>query len=329
MLLPVLIALLLIGLLALAGARYERRAEQALAERYPPPGQLVDVGGRRLHLVCMGDKRPGQPTVIFEAGHGDWSASWRRVQPQIGQFARTCAYDRAGFGWSDPGPLPRSPVQMAAELHALLQRAGEAPPYLFVGHSLGASLSRMYASLYPGEVVGMVWIDSAHEDMQRYLPFWPAAYWGILAATRAGAALASVGLVRLLASGRAFAIYPGATTPTERAVVATHAVTPRFFTTMYHETVAWRHQPNWAARQPGFGALPVVMLEAQYSLAAPSRYYPRRQWRQYLTGWHAIQDDLARLSERTTRVTVSSGHLIQIEQPERVIWAVETALGLL
>lgn len=326
-----LLALLLIAifapLLALAGARYERRAEQAFAASHPPPGRLVQVDGRAIHFVRLGEKRPGQPTVIFEAGHGDWSASWRSVQPRVAQFARTLAYDRAGFGWSEPGLLPRAPQQMAAELHALLECAGETPPYLFVGHSLGAPFSRMYASLYPGEVVGMVWVDSAHEDMQPYLPFWPAAYWAILAATRLGTALARVGLVRLLASGRGFAIYPLADLPAERDLVATQATNPRFFATMYHETVAWRSRPNWAALQAEFGTLPVVMLEAQYTPAPPSLWYPRRQWQQYLSGWRAIQDDLSRLSASTTRVPVRSGHLIQLEQPEQVVAAVRQVMG--
>ena len=108
-----LIAVLILILLTAAGFLYERRAEQAHAYPRKPPGCWVDLDGYRLHLLCMGEKRPGQPTVVLESGHGDWSAGWRKVQPEIARFARVCAYDRAGFGWSDPGRLPRTPLNLS------------------------------------------------------------------------------------------------------------------------------------------------------------------------------------------------------------------------
>src|SRR5688572_32287277 len=110
------VVVLIIGL-ALIGAIYEPLAEAADAKSYPPPGQLVDIGGYRLHIHCIGT---GSPTVIIEAGLEDWSTSWRTyVQPEAAKTTRVCTYDRAGMGWSEPGPLPRDAAQFAKELHKI------------------------------------------------------------------------------------------------------------------------------------------------------------------------------------------------------------------
>ena len=112
----------------LLGAGGEALAEAADARAYPPPGQLVDVGGHRLHLHCVGT---GSPTVVVDAGLGDWSASWSsRVQPDAARTTRVCTNDRAGLGWSDVGPLPRTAGQVAHELHTLLRQARVSGPYV-------------------------------------------------------------------------------------------------------------------------------------------------------------------------------------------------------
>ncbi len=129
--------------------------------RYPPPGKLIDIGGYRLHLNCTGNKGPA---VVLIAGSGDFSFDWSLVQPGIAQFARVCSYDRAGTGWSDPGPTPRSMRQEAFELHTALKSAHIKAPYVLVGHSLGGLVARVYAEQYPKEVAGVVLVDSTHED---------------------------------------------------------------------------------------------------------------------------------------------------------------------
>ncbi|MDQ3919231.1 MAG: alpha/beta hydrolase [Acidobacteriota bacterium] len=131
------------------------------------PGQSearVDVGGRRLHINCSGVSVGGAPTVILEAGFGNASGVWNRVQPEVAKFARVCSYDRAGLGDSDPAPLPRTAVAVTEDLHALLTNGKVPGPYVLVGHSLGGILARLYASYYPSDVVGMVLVDSTHED---------------------------------------------------------------------------------------------------------------------------------------------------------------------
>jgi pimeloyl-ACP methyl ester carboxylesterase len=136
-------------------------AGQQTTKGYPPPGKLIDIGGYRLHLNCTGNKRP---TVVLIAGAGDFSFDWSLVQPSIAQFARVCSYDRAGFGWSDPGPTPRTMKQEAFEVHTLLNAAHIKPPYVLIGHSIGGLVGRVYARQYPREVAGVVLIDSTHED---------------------------------------------------------------------------------------------------------------------------------------------------------------------
>src|SRR5215831_5606986 len=134
----------LVALLAVAGAFYQAIATRLDARNFPETGRLVDVGGYRLKLNCTGS---GSPTVILEAGWGGLSVDWRAVQRQIGEFSRVCSYDRAGYGGSDPGPMPRTSLQIATELHALVKNAGEMPPYVLVGHSFGGYNVRVFNGL--------------------------------------------------------------------------------------------------------------------------------------------------------------------------------------
>lgn len=136
---------------------------------FPPPGQLVDVGGWRLHLNCTGEARVSQPTIILEAGKGDFSVEWSLVQPGVAKFARVCSYDRAGDGWSDLGPHPRTLNQVVYELHTLLDKAGVKRTLILVGHSYGGWLVRLYAATYPAEVAGMVLVDAGADNPWRLL----------------------------------------------------------------------------------------------------------------------------------------------------------------
>jgi pimeloyl-ACP methyl ester carboxylesterase len=136
----------------------------------PPSGRLVDVGGWRLHINCMGEAHGSQPTVILEAGLGDFSVEWGLVQPGVAKFARVCSYDRAGDGWSELGPHPRTMRQIVYELHTLLDKAGVKPPLVLVGHSYGGWLVRLYAVTYPTDVSGMVLVEAGADDPRRFLP---------------------------------------------------------------------------------------------------------------------------------------------------------------
>jgi pimeloyl-ACP methyl ester carboxylesterase len=128
--------------------------------------QKVDVGGHSLQLLIGGQ---GSPAVIFEGGFGTGIASWSTVQKDVAAFAQTVSYDRAGLGQSDPGPKPRSAKQIATELHAALEKSGVKPPYVMVGHSFGGIYIRVFADMYPKEVVGMVLIDPSQESFNDWL----------------------------------------------------------------------------------------------------------------------------------------------------------------
>lgn len=163
-LLTIFISLLI---LATLGAAYQQVGSRIDAHRSPEPGRLVDVGGHRLKINCTGS---GDPTVILESGIGDVLPEWKQVQIRISSFARVCSYDRAGYGESDAGPMPRTSLQIARELHVLLQNAGERPPYILVGHSFGGYNVRVFNGEFPSEVAGMVLADSPQEDQYELLP---------------------------------------------------------------------------------------------------------------------------------------------------------------
>lgn len=130
---------------------------------YARPGLLVDAGGFRLNLYCMGS---GSPTVVFDSGWGDWAPAWSKVQPQIAKWTRACSYDRAGTGFSDPGPMPRTSVRIADELHTALHNAGVTGPYILVGSAFGGDNVRTFADRYMRDVAGLVLVDADTGDVE-------------------------------------------------------------------------------------------------------------------------------------------------------------------
>jgi pimeloyl-ACP methyl ester carboxylesterase len=130
--------------------------------KYLAPGQLIDVGGHKLHIHCLG---AGSPTVILDTGLGLPAASFGPLQREFAKTTRVCSYDRAGYGFSEPGPLPRSSRQVVSELHALLTNAHEAGPYILVGHSLGGLNVRVFQNLFPNDVAGLILLDAAAEEI--------------------------------------------------------------------------------------------------------------------------------------------------------------------
>lgn len=159
--------IVLLFLLACAGALYQSISTKLEEKQYPPPGSMVDVGGYRLHLHNMGT---GGPTVVLDAGLGSIGVDWGLVQPEIAKFTHVVSYDRAGTGWSERGPHPRTSAQIVQELHTLLHTAEVPGPYIFVGASFGGANVQLFASAYPEEVLGIVLVDSCHEAQLRRLP---------------------------------------------------------------------------------------------------------------------------------------------------------------
>ncbi len=202
MALVVLVAI--VALLIAGGSVYQAIGSSIDARRYPPPGQLIDVRGHRLHVHCTGE---GGPTVLLEAGGYGASLQWAWVQPGVAQFTRTCAYDRAGLGWSDSVPGPRTASVEAEELRSLLTNAHEPGPYVLVASSYGALVARAFAARYADQVAGMVLVDPAHPWQYGGGPresdvHFPEGLRRLERRAASVAPMAALGLLRLMQSDR-------------------------------------------------------------------------------------------------------------------------------
>src|SRR5215469_8369085 len=298
------LALFLVGL-SLTGLLYQSIASMHDASSYPAPGRLIDVGGYSLHLYCTGTSRPGSPTVILDEGLAATSLGWSKVQPGVASFTRVCSYDRAGYGWSDTGPLPRTAGRMVTELHTLLTRAGIPGPYVLVGHSFGGLLMQLYTYTYPQQVAGLVLVESMHEDQLRYPELRAVALPSIICQ-----ALGSSGILRLLGfSNGNVAMYP----PTVQSEAKAQFYQTRFCQTVSDESAAFDVSTAQvrAARHP-LGRLPLIVLTRGTQVDAT---------------WQALQKDLASLSTNSKQIIATrSDHQIQLKQPDLVIAAIKQVL---
>ena len=146
---------------------YQKTATLVDDYRYPPIGKLVDVGGYKLHVHSTGE---GEATVVLDAGLSGTSLGWTLVQSAVERFTRVCSYDRAGYAWSEEAPSKRTSKNLAEELHTLLHEANIPGPYLLVGHSFGGCNVLLFADMYPEETLGVILVDSVHEDMLQKFP---------------------------------------------------------------------------------------------------------------------------------------------------------------
>jgi pimeloyl-ACP methyl ester carboxylesterase len=308
-------------LLIVSGATYEAFSRARVAREFPPEGRLIDIGGRRIQLDCRGT---GSPIVVFESGLDSYgSLSWDRVQDTLAKRTRTCSYSRAGVMWSDPGPAPHDGKAIAGDLHATLVKAGERPPYVLVGHSLGVPYIMIYTQLYPAEVSGLVFVDGSHPDqIQRFAtvmptPTLPAGppYWKRKWVGRTG-------ILRLLS--------PSVPSSAPRGEKEIFAFAPGL------SLAAWQEQKD------EFGSLADTLAESRnatklgsrplYVLTSTVAYPPEalaaagmtaRQGRRHLAIWQQLHDEQASWSTLSHHELIpDSDHYIQINRPDAVVTGV-------
>jgi pimeloyl-ACP methyl ester carboxylesterase len=297
---------------------------QAFTRRFDsaanPPGRRIDVGGYRLHLYCEGR---GNPTIVVIPGVGVWSVQWRKIQDALAQQTRFCAYDRAGYGWSDFSPSPATADQAALQLYTLLAAAGEPGPYVLVGESYGGYVTRLFTDKFIASVAGIVLVESAHERQWDEIPEAKALVVDGEKQLQVAHWLSYTGLFRLWPMDRGEDLPPNA----RRDLLATEARTQTF--------VAWRNELAGAftsARQVAatrsLGDLPLVVVSATRSF---NKFFPDDS--KEVTGpmnekWMRLQNELAALSTNSLHlVNPTATHAIAREQPDFVIDAIRRALA--
>ncbi len=283
-----------------ATAAWGARGRAADDRRFPPPGRLVEVGGRRLHLDCRG---VGVPVVVFEGGTGAASIEYAALHERLASHTRTCFYDRAGLGWSDPAPAPPTAAGVVSQLHALLRAAGEPGPYVMAGHSYGGWLARLYAARYPDDVVGMALVEAAHEEQWERLP--GRIYDAVERAAgqvRVAAVLARLGLLRVIQGS-------------PHTAVEAVQLRPDHLASVRHELLVAGDMARDVQALAGLGDLPLVVVTAGRSFEAFSELVdlPRPD---VDTMWLRLQRELAALSSDSRHVTSPTAtHRIQEDDP--------------
>ena len=283
---PVVAALAIVSI----GATYENIGLTRDQDAYPAPGKLYDVAGHRLHLDCHGH---GGPTVVLFNGLGEISASWARIADPVAESTRVCAYDRAGQGWSTDAQRPQDGVEAARELHALLAAAGETGPFVLAGHSIGGPYAMTYAARYPGQVAGLVLLDSSSPEQYTRIP----GYAGQYALMRRGLALMPaldrVGLGRLL---------PASPLPAPAAEqVKALTQTARGASNGRDELSVVLDTFSQAQALTTLDDRPLAVLTASDNVSKP--------------GWSAAQEQMAALSTNHVHRAVSASHMGPLEDP--------------
>ena len=316
----------MLAVAAIVGVVSEQVGERSDRKRLPQIGRSVDIGGRSLNIFCSGD---GSPTVVFDAGANQPGYAWAGIQPEVATFTRSCWFDRAGFGWSDPGSFPRTSVAMSRELHELLHRGGVLAPYVLVGHSLGGLNARVYTGLYPKDVAGLVLVDAAHEDEPKRAPKFmlghtaPRWLWHPIWVVAQTARL--LGVIRLLTPRGQMADDPAKRS--RQQILEALRRQPKTIATHADASIPESYAEAEAA--DGLGDRPLIVLTQGKIPSIPHPTQMDREYAAYLQVWmHEIQPKLARLSTHGRQVIVDkSGHGIPTEAPEFIIAAVRDVVA--
>jgi pimeloyl-ACP methyl ester carboxylesterase len=271
-----------------------------------PPGQLIDMGGFKLHIYCEGNGTG--PAVIMDSGIGGFSLEWVPVQRILSAQTRVCAYDRAGYGWSDPGPSPRTTDQIVEELHTLLQEAGVTPPYVLVGHSFGGFNMQYFAKIYPQETAGLILVDSSHPEQVDRLPEIPAV--------REKSRTKEV--VTYFQGQTTLGLYPEDVRYKAMRILSLR----KMYQTYRRESVNFAISGEQVSAAGLLPDIPLVVI------TRGKRVWPDDPYGQMLESiWQEMQKEMAGFSPNGIQIIAAdSGHLIQLEQPDVVALGISSVL---
>jgi pimeloyl-ACP methyl ester carboxylesterase len=299
------VRLLLLGLAILAGLFYAMSAKALKPVHINisrPPGKLVSIGTHRLYLYCVGN---GSPTVVLDAGLGGSSLEWLAVQQKLAAHTRVCAYDRAGYGWSESGPGPRTSLRNALELRALLAHANIEPPYVLAGHSFGGYTVQLFTSLYPKSVAGLVLVDSSHSGQVERFEAEPI---GVTTAPRSGSIIMM-----------SQPVIPDNLPEGVSNTVAVLMSAAKALSASSNELQHFRLSAEEVRRAPRWPDVPVVVLTRGL------RVWPSDEKGQLMEVlWKELQNELAARTSHSLHIVVrGSGHYIHLDQPEIVAHAID------
>lgn len=266
-----------------------------------PPGQLFDIGGYKLHMYCLGE---GSPTVIFDSGIGGFSLEWIHVERLLEKQVKACAYDRAGYGWSEPGPSPRTTEHIVDELHKLLEVAGITPPYVLAGHSFGGYNMQYYAKAYPDEISGLVLVESSHPQQADLLPDLPAR--------REKSKTSQT--VTYFYGQSTFEYYP----EDVRYKLMRILSLDKNYSTYRRESINFAISGNQVVRAGPLPDIPLIVI------TRGKRVWPENPYGNMLEyTWFEMQKDLARMTSSGRQIiATNSDHLIHLEEPDVVASAI-------
>jgi Predicted hydrolases or acyltransferases (alpha/beta hydrolase superfamily) len=306
--------LVMIVMLAAAGASWNALAIRHYRNANPPPGKLYTVNGHLMHLYCSGE---GSPTIVLESGLGEDFTVWAKVQPGLSGTTRTCSYDRAGFGWSEAQSGPRDSDSIADQLHALLMQAGITDPVVLMGHSAGGLHIRAYATRFPQDVAGLVFVD-ASSPLQNYrLPQ------AVQALDRHSAgeflllkSLVALGVARL--TGQCTVVPPGFEAYAGWLKANTCVLSQ--ITSYQREAAGLSASLSEVARTGPYGNLPILIFSRDAQLPMPAHLpvpVSVEDWRKGMASWDAMQEELRQLSTDSRRIVAKgSGHYIHFDRPD-------------
>jgi pimeloyl-ACP methyl ester carboxylesterase len=326
-------ATLLLCVLA-AGFLYERGGEWRDSRSFPRIGRAVDIGGRSLNIYCAGQ---GSPTVVMESGGNEPGYIWKLVEQGVSAFTRACWYDRAGYGWSDPAPAPRTTADIADDLHKLLHAAGIAPPYVLAGHSFGGFTVRVFASRYREETAGVVLVDSASEHEEDGEIEIPRAIQAPVNSvprllrrplTIAAWLLVHEGAERLVDDGPEMVPAGGPISENDVAIVHALGLQAKTFDVSIEESESRPESIRQVLAVRDLGNMPVIVLTAGKRFPSP----PNAEEARLLEGYfqyrvYKDQPRMLTLSTRSRQVIVQSGHGIPYEAPEAVTHAIREVVA--